>query len=54
MIWGHSVPHSREEGKLWLRQVSGVRDGTFLHPLPPFCDAEKGGESCPGKSGAPC
>lgn len=41
MIWGHSVPHSQEEGKLWLREVGGVRDGTFLHPLPPFCNVEK-------------
>ena len=48
MIQGHSVPHSWEEGKLWLRQVSGVRDGTFLHPLPPFCDAEKVENHAPG------
>lgn len=48
MIWGHSVPHSQEYGKLWLRHVSGVRDGTFLHRLSPFCDAEKVEDCAPG------
>jgi len=38
---GFSVPHSWEERKLWLRQVSRVRDSSFLHPIPPFCGAEK-------------
>lgn len=48
MIRGHSVPHSQEYGKLWLRYVSGVRDSTFLHSLPPFCDAEEVENHAPG------
>lgn len=39
MMWANSDPHSWEKGRLWLKQASG--GDTLLHPLPPFCDAEK-------------
>lgn len=40
ILTGHSVPHSWEEGELWLRQVGGIRNSILFHPLP-LCDAEK-------------